>query len=111
MWIKVEFQDVRGKKKTKKFKDWEARIFQHEYDHLDGVLYVDRLTPEGRTEVRTPSSAQQTIRVGGDICTRLRDQLAYAAVNAFVTYCCLLLLQVQGVLDKLVTDFGPGGAL
>ena len=24
---------------------WLARIFQHEYDHLTGVLYVDRLTP------------------------------------------------------------------
>lgn len=24
---------------------WLARIFQHEYDHLDGVLYVDRLCP------------------------------------------------------------------
>ncbi|WP_223690459.1 peptide deformylase [Leifsonia poae] len=23
---------------------WLARIFQHEYDHLNGVLYVDRLT-------------------------------------------------------------------
>lgn len=22
---------------------WLARIFQHEYDHLDGILYVDRL--------------------------------------------------------------------
>jgi peptide deformylase len=22
---------------------WLARILQHEYDHLDGVLYVDRL--------------------------------------------------------------------
>ena len=25
---------------------WLARIFQHEYDHLDGVLYVDRLEPD-----------------------------------------------------------------
>lgn len=24
--------------------DWFARIFQHEFDHLNGVLYVDRLT-------------------------------------------------------------------
>ena len=24
---------------------WLARIFQHEYDHLDGVLYADRLAP------------------------------------------------------------------
>ncbi|MDD2247177.1 MAG: peptide deformylase [Proteiniphilum sp.] len=22
----------------------EARIFQHEYDHLDGILFVDRLS-------------------------------------------------------------------
>lgn len=31
---------------------WFARIFQHEFDHLDGILYVDRL-PEGyQAEVR-----------------------------------------------------------
>jgi peptide deformylase len=24
---------------------WLARIFQHEYDHLDGTLYADRLAP------------------------------------------------------------------
>lgn len=28
---------------------WLARIFQHEYDHLEGVLYVDRLAhPHGK---------------------------------------------------------------
>lgn len=27
-----------------------ARIFQHESDHLDGVLFVDRLAPEHRRE-------------------------------------------------------------
>ena len=25
---------------------WLARIFQHEFDHLDGVLYADRLAPK-----------------------------------------------------------------
>ncbi|TMK47518.1 MAG: peptide deformylase [Actinobacteria bacterium] len=28
-----------------------ARIFQHETDHTQGVLYIDRLPPEGRREV------------------------------------------------------------
>ena len=28
-----------------------ARIFQHETDHLDGMLYIDRLDEEGRREV------------------------------------------------------------
>lgn len=33
---------------------WLARIFQHEYDHLDGILYADRLThPYDRLAVKT----------------------------------------------------------
>ena len=28
-----------------------ARIFQHETDHLNGMLYIDRLTDEGRRDV------------------------------------------------------------
>ncbi|MDP9027401.1 MAG: peptide deformylase [Actinomycetota bacterium] len=33
---------------------WLARIFQHEYDHLDGVLYADRLAhPHDRAAVKT----------------------------------------------------------
>jgi peptide deformylase len=51
-WIKIEAQNLKGKKIKKKFTGWEARIFQHEYDHLDGVVYVDRLSEEGRKEVQ-----------------------------------------------------------
>lgn len=29
-----------------------ARAAQHELDHLDGILFVDRLTPAGRLEVK-----------------------------------------------------------
>ncbi len=32
---------------------WLARIFQHEYDHLDGILYVDRLAhPYGKAALK-----------------------------------------------------------
>jgi peptide deformylase len=51
-WIKVEALNLKGKKMKKKFKGWEARIFQHEYDHLDGIVYPDRLSEEGKTEVQ-----------------------------------------------------------
>lgn len=40
--IKVEYFDREGKKQTKTFKDFVARIFQHEYDHLDGIVFLDR---------------------------------------------------------------------
>lgn len=29
---------------------WFARIFQHEFDHLDGILYVDRLAEPWKSE-------------------------------------------------------------
>lgn len=50
-WIKIEALNLKGKKIKKKFTGWTARIFQHEYDHLDGVVYIDRLTEESRKEV------------------------------------------------------------
>ena len=31
----------------------QARLFQHELDHLDGVLMFDRMTPEQRKEAMT----------------------------------------------------------
>lgn len=32
--IKVEAQDVNGERIQRTYTDWTARIFQHEYDHL-----------------------------------------------------------------------------
>lgn len=40
--IVVRGQNRRGQPVKIKAKDWLARIFQHEIDHLDGVLYTDR---------------------------------------------------------------------
>lgn len=42
-WVKVEGYRLNGKKFKVKYEGWKARIFQHEFDHLQGVLYVDRL--------------------------------------------------------------------
>ncbi|WP_298227710.1 peptide deformylase [Gryllotalpicola sp.] len=37
--------DLDGEPFEIRAKGWLARIFQHEYDHLDGTLYIDRLYP------------------------------------------------------------------
>ena len=42
--IKVEALDRMGRKLNLSLKGWDARIFQHEIDHLDGILYTDKLT-------------------------------------------------------------------
>lgn len=51
-WVKVEGVNLKGKKLKKKFQGFEARVFQHEFDHLDGVCYVDRLVEEDLNEVQ-----------------------------------------------------------
>ncbi|MCQ3931051.1 MAG: peptide deformylase [Chloroflexi bacterium] len=39
--ITVQGQDRTGKEFRIKTRDWLARVFQHEIDHLNGVLYID----------------------------------------------------------------------
>ena len=45
--IHVKFQDLSGKYKKWNLKGLEARIVQHEIDHLDGVLMTDRDWEDG----------------------------------------------------------------
>jgi peptide deformylase len=42
--IKLEFLDEKFKKHSKKFDGLTARVIQHEYDHLEGVLFTDRIS-------------------------------------------------------------------
>ena len=41
--IEVEYSDRTGKSHKQELTDFVARIFQHELDHLDGIVFVDRL--------------------------------------------------------------------
>lgn len=43
--IEVEYQDSQGKVHQTKFEGYVARCFLHEYDHLDGVCFVDIVSP------------------------------------------------------------------
>lgn len=50
--IVVKGQDIRGKAIKVNAEGWFARILQHEIDHLDGVLFIDRLdSPDDLREV------------------------------------------------------------
>lgn len=42
-WARLTGVDERGEPVRVEATGWFARVLQHEYDHLDGKLYVDRL--------------------------------------------------------------------
>jgi peptide deformylase len=41
--VEVEYTDQNAKLQKQEFTDFIARIFQHEHDHLDGIVFLDRL--------------------------------------------------------------------
>ncbi len=43
--ITIEYQDENFKKHKETFDGIVARIIQHEYDHIEGILFTDKLSP------------------------------------------------------------------
>ena len=43
--ITVQYKDLKGKKQERKLREFDARVVQHEVDHLEGVLIVDYAKP------------------------------------------------------------------
>jgi peptide deformylase len=47
--IRLRFQDETGTEREEEFHQLWARVLQHEIDHLDGRLFVDRMSPMRRS--------------------------------------------------------------
>jgi peptide deformylase len=67
--ITLSYLDHTGKRRIHKFVDFEARVIQHEFDHLQGTLFVDRITDPSTITVLEGSpvaaSLSQTIEGQG----------------------------------------------
>lgn len=55
--VTVRGQNRKGKPIKIKSEGWEARVFQHEIDHLDGILFVDHM-PD-RSLLHRPESEEE----------------------------------------------------
>ncbi|GLT33243.1 hypothetical protein SLA2020_078470 [Shorea laevis] len=51
--LKIDAQDINGARFTVEMSGLTARIFQHEFDHLQGILFFDRMTEEVLDSIRT----------------------------------------------------------
>jgi peptide deformylase len=59
--VRVRGQDEHGERQEIEAEGLEARVIQHEIDHLDGVLILDRISREARKEaMRAMREAQET---------------------------------------------------
>jgi peptide deformylase len=51
-WVTVEARDLENRPLTLTGQALLARVLQHEIDHLDGVLFIDRLEPVARDRIK-----------------------------------------------------------
>lgn len=49
--IKIQFQNLQGDVLVKDYEGYEARMLLHENDHLNGVLFIDRVDPKDRKRI------------------------------------------------------------
>lgn len=47
--VKVRYRNRQNEVKEVEYRDFPARVVQHEIDHLNGVLFIDRITPLRRS--------------------------------------------------------------
>lgn len=57
--IEVEYTNRDGKLQKQELTDFVARIFQHEHDHLDGIVFLDRL--ESMQDIMTEQEYQKRV--------------------------------------------------
>jgi len=50
LWVEVGYQDLAGERHLATLRDFHARVWLHEMDHLDGILFVDHLALHDRQE-------------------------------------------------------------
>jgi peptide deformylase len=70
---RVQARDVQGEAIELELEGFPSRIVQHEYDHLEGVLLVDRMSPGD--EVRNKAALE-------DLVEEYRERRAKAATQA-----------------------------
>jgi len=71
MQVRVKYLDAAGAPQTLEASGWHARILQHEVDHLQGTLYIDRMLSRTFTTVENLGRHWKEL-VAGDVIRRLR---------------------------------------
>ncbi|HPT22464.1 MAG TPA: peptide deformylase [Bacteroidales bacterium] len=72
--IRITYYDENWQFHDEVYDNYKARIIQHEYDHLDGILYTDRLNPLRKRLIKSKLTAISKGRFESDYKTILPGQ-------------------------------------
>ena len=72
--ITIEYLDENFKKHTEKFEGLIARVIQHEYDHIEGILFTDKLSSLKKRLIKGKLSNISKGKIKVDYRMRFPDQ-------------------------------------
>lgn len=64
--VKIEYYDEKFVKHTESYDGVIARVIQHEYDHIEGVLFTDKVSPLKRKMISGKLSDISKGKIGAD---------------------------------------------
>lgn len=65
-WVKVKGLDRNGREVRVRAEGLMAQAFEHEIDHLDGILYIDRMKEQGTLDTLTETKAGEAVEVAAE---------------------------------------------
>jgi peptide deformylase len=84
--VKIRAYDLKGQPVEKTVNDLEARAWQHEIDHLNGILFIDKMGPLAKLTSRTAvKNFERTFRQAqerGEILPDVEIEKLLAAVES-----------------------------
>ncbi|MCE3228002.1 MAG: peptide deformylase [Bacteroidetes bacterium] len=69
--IEIEYYDEKFKKHTEKYDGVIARVIQHEYDHIEGKLFTDKISPFKRKMISGKLKDISVGKISADYKTRV----------------------------------------
>lgn len=72
--VKIEYYDLDFKKQTMELDGIAARIVQHEYDHIEGILFTDKLSALKKRLIKSKLTNISKGKVGIDYRMRFPNQ-------------------------------------
>jgi len=65
-WVEVRAQDIEGRPQKLKAEGFLARIFMHELDHLNGILYTDHIFDKAKLWQLEDEADENGVSMAGD---------------------------------------------
>lgn len=72
--LTIEYVDENFKKHSEEFEGLIARVIQHEYDHIDGILFTDRLSAFKKRLIKSRLTNISKGKINVDYRMRFPDQ-------------------------------------